>query len=85
MSNICHFCGNKNSTPKTVPYIYRQNDKMMVINNVPCEECDFCGERYYDGAVIEKIEAEFLSINNSHKIVKKSIIVPVEEYLEIAG
>ena len=36
---------------KTVQYIYRHDGKFLVVNEVPCEECTYCGERYYDGPV----------------------------------
>ena len=36
---------------KTVQYIYRHEEKFLVVNEVPCEECTYCVERYYDGPV----------------------------------
>ena len=29
---------------------------IIVIKNVPCEECEQCGEKYYTDEVAEKIE-----------------------------
>lgn len=56
---------------------------MLVVNNVPCEECDYCGERYYKAKILKKIEKDFKDIYNGDKKIKKEIKVPVEEYLEI--
>ena len=84
MSNDkCHFCGNKNFSNKKVQYIYKHDEKFIIVNDVPCEECDFCGERYYEAKVLKKIENEFLEIYSKNKKVKTEIKVPVEGYLEL--
>lgn len=60
---MCSFCGNKNLVKKKVQYIYRHEGKFLVADDVPCEECTCCGERYYDGPVLERIEREFMRIH----------------------
>jgi len=55
MKKTFNFCGNKNFQEEKVQYIYRREDKMLIINNVPCEECEFCGEQYFKAAVLKKI------------------------------
>jgi len=80
----CHFCGNIHFSEKTVQYVYQRNKRFMIIDSVPCEECNYCGERYYDGLVIEKIENEFINIYDNHKKIKNQVLVPVESYLELA-
>jgi hypothetical protein len=50
---------------------------------VPCEECEFCGERYFKAEVLKKIEKEFEEIYISGKRVTKEVKVPVEEFTEI--
>ena len=47
------------------------------------EECEYCGEQYFSGPDLEKIEANFKAIYSSGKKVKKEITVPVEEFAEI--
>ena len=54
-----------------------------MVNNVPCEECEYCGERYFKGVDLEKIETDFRAIYSSGKKVKKEVAVPVEEFAEI--
>lgn len=84
MKKVCNFCGNKNFQEKKVQYIYKHEDKMLIINNVPCEECGFCGEQYFKAAVLKKIEKEFKEIHLSGKKVKEKIVVPLEDFLEVA-
>lgn len=84
MRKVCNFCGNKNFKEKKVQYIYKHDDKMIIMNNVPCEECEFCGEQYFKAVVLKKIEKEFKKIHQFGKKVKERIIVPLEDFLEVA-
>ncbi len=80
---VCSFCGNKNFRERRVQYIYKHNDQFLVVNNVPCEECEYCGEQYFKAEVLKKIEEDFNAIYQSGKKAKKEVKVPVEEYIEI--
>ena len=83
MDKVCNFCGNKNFRMKKVQYIYKHNDKYLIVNNVPCEECEHCGEQYFQAQSLKKIEADFNKIYISGKEPKKRIQVPVEEFMDI--
>lgn len=83
MFKTCSFCGNKNFKAKSVQYIYKNKDNFLIVNNVPCEECEYCGEQYYQAEVLKKIENEFLEIHSSGKKTPKQLTVPVEEFVEI--
>lgn len=80
MNNNCSFCGNKNLSEKKVQYIYKHNADFFIVNNVPCIVCDFCGEQYFSGVTLEKIEKLFFEISENKRQVKHRISVPVEEY-----
>lgn len=80
---VCNFCGNKNFRERHVQYFYKHNDQFLVVNNVPCEECEYCGEQYFKAEVLKKIEEDFNAIYQSGKKAKKEVKVPVEEYVEI--
>lgn len=79
----CNFCGNKNFKDKLVQYIYKHNEQFLMVENVPCEECEYCGEQYFQADVLKKIEKDFLDIYAKKKKLKKSIEVPVEEFASI--
>ena len=79
----CNFCGNKNFKNKEVEYIYKREGQILLVNNVPCEECEYCGERYYEAKVLKKIEQDFDKIFYGRKKTRKKLSVPVEEYAEI--
>ncbi len=76
----CNFCGNKTVISKTVDYIYRHSEKMLLIKNVPCEECNYCGERYFESKILKKIENTFFEIIGEKKKPATKIEVPVEDY-----
>jgi len=80
---VCNFCRNKNFREKHVQYIYKHNDRFLVVNNVPCEECEYCGEQYFKAEALKKIEEDFNAIYVSGKRVKRETAVPIEEFAEI--
>ena len=79
----CNFCGNKNTRKAQVQYIYRYDERFLIVNNVPCEQCEFCGEQYFEAQVLKNIEHDFKRIYASGKKATKEVKVPVEEYVEI--
>jgi YgiT-type zinc finger domain-containing protein len=83
MIKKCNFCGNINFKITNTQYIYRHNDRFLVVNNVPCEECEFCGEQYFEANVLKKIEKDYNDIYISGKTSARQITVPVEEYINI--
>ena len=85
MNDVCSFCGSRNFVQKNVQYIYRLEGKLLVVNGVPCEECTYCGERYYEGPALERIEREFGRIYREGKKPQTEMTVPVQEYAAVTG
>ena len=83
MTKKCNFCGNINFRKKNVQYVYKHDGKFLFVNNVPCEECEYCGEQYFEANVLKKIEEEFKEIHYSGKKAKHEVQVPVEEFMEL--
>ncbi len=83
MEKVCNFCGNKGFKYCLIQYVYRRGDQLLMINNVPCEQCDFCGEQYFEAVALKKIEEDFKNIYISGKKTRKQVTVPVEEFAEI--
>ncbi|MEW6103781.1 MAG: YgiT-type zinc finger protein [bacterium] len=80
---VCNFCGNKNFRGRYVQYIYKHNDRFLVVNNVPCEECEYCQEQYFSAETLRKIEEDFNAVYLSGKKAKRETILPIEEFIEI--
>lgn len=83
MTTICNFCGNKNFRERHVQYIYKHDHQFLVVDNVPCEECEYCGEQYFKAEVLKKIEENFKTIYLAGKKAKREVTVPVEEFAEL--
>ncbi|HOO51961.1 MAG TPA: YgiT-type zinc finger protein [Alphaproteobacteria bacterium] len=83
MIEKCAFCGNMHITPSKTRYIYHHGDQMLVVNDVPCFECDYCGEEYFEAAVLKKMEGDFQKIERENKKPQQIIKVPVEDFSAI--
>jgi YgiT-type zinc finger domain-containing protein len=83
MAEQCPFCGHNKMTEKNVEYLYRAKEQLMVVTDVPCLECEFCGEQYFEANVLKRIETDFHAIKNSVKKPVKTIQVPVETYANL--
>ncbi len=83
METLCHFCGNQTFTERHVQYTYQRNGQFLIVNEVPCEQCDSCGEQYFQARVLTLIEKEFEAIHYRGKKVSRELRVPVEAFLEV--
>ena len=52
---MCVFCKG-DLKPSTTTYTVNINDNVIIIKNVPCEECQQCGEQYFSTSVTKHIE-----------------------------
>ena len=53
---MCMFCKCDTVTPSLTTHVVNYNGAIIVIKNVPCEECEQCGEKFYTDYVAEKLE-----------------------------
>lgn len=76
----CVFCGNKHLTAKQTQYLHQAHNEMLIVELVPCIECDFCGEQYFDVQTLKQIEADHLAISEHRKQPSRFVQVAVEEF-----
>ena len=53
---MCMYCKCKTTSPSSTTHVVNYKNCIIIIKNVPCEECEQCGEKYYTDEVAEKIE-----------------------------
>ncbi len=53
---MCMFCKNKICIESTTTHVVNYRNSVIIIKNVPCLECEQCGEKYYTDDVAEKLE-----------------------------
>lgn len=51
-------------TASTTTYMTTYNNCYIIIKNVPCKKCDQCGEEYFDGITMLKIESIIEKLNS---------------------
>ena len=84
MSEQCVFCGHKHLSSKTTRYIYQKDQQMLVVEHVTCLECKFCGEQYFDAAVLQKIENDYLAITHQQRQPQRIMQVAVEDFATLS-
>ena len=84
MPEQCVFCGHKHLENKLTRYIYQKHEQFLVVEHVPCLECTFCGEQYFEVVVLQKIEHDYLAIANHRKKPLKMMQVAVEDFTVFA-
>ena len=83
MNTRCVFCGHKELQASQTQYIYRHNEKFLIVNNVPCLQCTYCGEQYFEGYVLKNIEKKFNEIHLYGHKASQEIHIPVEHFLDL--
>ncbi|WP_071591950.1 type II toxin-antitoxin system MqsA family antitoxin [Baaleninema simplex] len=76
----CNSCGSSRFEERKVDYLYSHQGKYLIVQNTPVEVCLDCGMMYYDGAVLEDIEEQFLSIYEGNKEPESYIKIPTQTY-----
>ena len=53
---MCMFCKCNTVKQSTTTHVVNYKNCIIIVKNVPCEECEQCGEKYYTDEVAEKLE-----------------------------
>ena len=53
---MCKLCKCNTVKQSTTTHVVNYKNSIIVIKNVPCEECEQCGEKYYTDKVAEQLE-----------------------------
>lgn len=53
---MCMFCKCETVTKSTATHVVNYKGSIIVVKNVPCEECDQCGEKFYSDEVAAHLE-----------------------------
>lgn len=57
-------------------HVVNYKDCIIVIKNVPCLECDRCGEKYYTDDVVEKLEE---IIDTAKKMMQEIAVIDYQQ------
>ncbi len=53
---MCMFCKCDTVKDSVTTHVVNYRNCIIVIKNVPCEECEQCGEKFYTDEVTERLE-----------------------------
>lgn len=54
---MCMYCKSRTTVPSHTAHVVNYKGSIIIIKNVPCEECEQCGEKYYSNEVAVQIES----------------------------
>lgn len=72
---MCIYCGGKLSSSKT-DYIEKNDNMVILIKDVPCDECSQCGETYFSHGIVQMLER----ILNNIQPISSEITLTVIDY-----
>ena len=53
---MCMYCKCKTTISSFTTHVVNHKNCIIIIKNVPCEECEQCGEKYYSNEVAKQLE-----------------------------
>lgn len=75
---MCMLCKCDTVRQTTTIHVVNYKGCVIVVKNVPCEECEQCGEKFYTDEVAERLEA---MVNSAKKLLQE---ISVIDYTKVA-
>ncbi|MDO4344547.1 MAG: type II toxin-antitoxin system MqsA family antitoxin [Eubacteriales bacterium] len=69
---MCMICKNTSTLESTTTHVVNYKNCVIIVKNVPCLECDQCGEKYYTDEVAEKLE---IMVNLVKKLMQEIAVI----------
>ena len=69
---MCKYCKGGDLIESTTTHVVDFKAHLIIVRNVPCMECDQCGEKYFTDAVAERLEK---IVNEAKKFVQEVSII----------
>ena len=52
----CFFCKSKEMVEAKTTEVFEYGGNLIIVRNIPCLECEQCGEKYLIDSVMEQLE-----------------------------
>ncbi len=75
---MCMYCKCQTVVNSVTTHVVNYKGCLIIIKNVPCEECEQCGEKFYTDEVAIKIEK---MVNAAKKLMQE---ISVLDYKKVA-
>lgn len=53
---MCMYCKCNDYIESTTTHVVNYKDSVIIVKNVPCEECEQCGAKYYSDETARRLE-----------------------------
>lgn len=53
---MCQYCKGGNYIESTTTHVVDLKEQLIIVRNVPCMECDQCGETYFSLEIARQLE-----------------------------
>lgn len=73
---MCMFCKCNKVIISTTTHVVNYKGSIIVIKNVPCEECDQCGEKFYTDEVAKQLET---LVNRAKNMMQEISVMDYEK------
>ena len=80
----CTFCGGT-VDERQIEYDYRRREHLLVISNVPAGVCRQCGEKYFQGGVLKRMDTLYHEIFDHHRAPERLLEVPAVSFSSQRG
>ena len=83
---MCFYCKCKTTKPSVTTHVVTFDNCVIIIKNVPCEECEECGEKYFSDEVMSRLEkivekAREIAMQIAEKSDMRKAIIKVHKVL----
>lgn len=75
---MCMYCKCQTTVPSLATHVVNYKNCIIIIKNVPCEECEQCGEKYYSCEVAKQIE---VLVNMAKQLMQEIAVI---DYFKVA-
>lgn len=72
---MCMFCKCNTVKTSTTTHVVNYKGCIIVIKNVPCEECEQCGEKFYIDEVAKQLES---LVSMAKKLMQEISVIDYE-------
>ncbi len=69
---MCMYCKGGNFIESITTHVVKYKNSLVIIENVPCMECDQCGETFYSDSVAKRLEE---IVNSVKKFAPKISVI----------
>lgn len=73
---MCMLCKCDSVKKSTTTHVVNYKGAVIVIKNVPCDECEQCGEVFYSDETTQRLEE---MVNNAKKLLQEVSVIDYEK------